>query len=151
MSTTELQQETDALAAAQTPFDRLRAAIAVAATAHPARDEALAQRIAEEIAAGPAPAALRDWAALYAQTLADRRRAADEANRLRARTRDDGKRVETLEARVRDLERRAGEAERRAGEAERKLEALKQIDKALSDRMPGINPAPRAAGSGGAR
>lgn len=144
MSADELKAASERLAESPLPLERLQAALALAAPTHPARDEARARRIAEEVANGQAPLPVRDFAALFAERLAERAEAGEIRRRMEAKMRDDEKRVGDLEARIRDLERRATDAERRAGEAEKKLEALKQIDKALSDR-----PAPRPpAGNG---
>ena len=154
MNGPELQRATDQWAAAVTAEDRLRAAIALSAPAHPARDDALAQKIAEQVVTGNGAAPLRDWAALFAESLTEQRRMSADYTRLMARLRDDEKRLEALEARLRELERRSADAERRAADAEKKLEALKQIDKALSDRAPGNaasgnnNPPARPPGNG---
>jgi chromosome segregation ATPase len=92
---------------------------------------------------------VREFAALYADMLAERTDTTAIIRRMEAKMRDDEKRIEGLEARVREAERRAGDAERRASETDRKLEALKQIDKALSDRQ---NPgAARPPSNGGPR
>jgi chromosome segregation ATPase len=143
MSGDELKAVSDRLASATTPTQRLHAAIALAAPAHPARDEVQARRIVEEVAVSDVSTPVRQFAELYADVLAERTEASAAIRRMETRTREDEKRIEGLEARVRDAERRAGDAERRASESDKKLEALKQIDKALSDRQ-----SPRPAPNG---
>lgn len=130
MGPIELRAETADVAAQTTPTQRLQLAMLLAAPQHPARDEAAAQALADEVAGMPDLATpLRDAATLYAQLLAEQRRNADANRRASQRAVDDQKRVE-------QAEQRAQTAERRAADAERKLEALKQIDKALNERSP---------------
>ena len=135
MNGPELQAATDRLAGAQTPSEKLRLAIALSMPAHPARDELQARRIAEDVATSDASASLREFGALLADSIAERSDLTAIQRRMEVKMREDEKRIEGLEQRLRDTERRAGEAERRASESDKKLEALKQIDKALSDRQ----------------
>ena len=109
------------------PDSRLRLAMALAAPLHPERDEVRAIGIADEIAQmRDAPPATREAAAWFSAWLTDSRRN-DLATR---RTQADAKRIEQLEARVRD-------SEKRASEAEHKLDALKQIDREMTERPSG--------------
>lgn len=112
------------------PPSRLRYAMALAAPLHPEHDEAHAMHLAEEVAEAPdASPATREAAAWFVAWLIESRRN-DLATR---RTQSDAKRIEQLEARVRD-------SERRASDAEHKLDALKKIDRELTER-----PSSRAA------
>lgn len=114
-------------AARTDPASRLRHAMAIAAPQHPQRDEALAQQIADEVAvARDATDATREAAAWFALWLGESRRN-DGATR---RAQSDAKRAEQLEARLR-------ETEKRAIDAERKLDALKQIDREMTERPSG--------------
>jgi hypothetical protein len=147
MNAAELQAASDRLGGAMTPSDKLRLAIVLSAPAHPARDELQARRIAEDVATSDASSAQREFAALLADSIAERSDLVAIQRRMEVKMRDDEKRIEGLEQRLRDTERRVGDAERRASESEKKLEALKQIDKALSDRQnqarPPANGGPR--------
>lgn len=112
------------------PASRLRHAMVLAAPQYPERDEAHAMHIAEEVAGAPAASlATREAAAWFAAWLIESRRN-DLATR---RTQSDAKRIEQLEARIRD-------SEKRASDAEHKLDALKKIDRELTER-----PSSRAA------
>ena len=156
MNGTELQAASDRLAGAVTPSERLRLAIVLSMPAHPARDDLQARRIAEDVATSNASASQREFAALLADSIAERSDLTAIQRRMEVKMREDEKRIEGLEQRLRDTERRVGDAERRASESDKKLEALKQIDKALSDRQnqerqgQGAARAP-AAGSGAPR
>ncbi len=87
----------------------------------------LAQQIADEVAdARDATDATREAAAWFALWLAESRRHDSATRRAQA----DAKRIEQLEARMR-------ETEKRAIEAERKLDALKQIDREMTERPSG--------------
>jgi len=109
---------------------RLRHAMALAAPAHPERDEAQAMHLAEGVADAPdASPTTREAAVWFVAWLIESRRN-DLATR---RTQSDAKRIEQLEVRVRD-------SEKRASDAEHKLDALKKIDRELTER-----PSSRAA------
>jgi hypothetical protein len=111
-------------AARTDPPSRLRYAMALAAPWHPERDEAHAMHLAEEVAeVHDATPATREAAAWFVAWLIESRRN-DLATR---RTQSDAKRIEQLEARARD-------SERRASDAEHKLDALKKIDRELTER-----------------
>ena len=135
MNGAELQAASDRLAGAVTPSERLRLAIVLSMPAHPARDDLQARRIAEDVATSNASASQREFAALLADSIAERSDLTAIQRRMEVKMREDEKRIEGLEQRLRDTERRVGDAERRASESDKKLEALKQIDKALSDRQ----------------
>ena len=135
MNGAELQAASDRLYAAATPAEKLRLAIVLSAPAHPARDDLQARRIAEDVATSDASSSLREFAALLADSISERSDLTAIQRRMEVKMREDEKRIEGLEQRLRDTERRVGEAERRASESDKKLEALKQIDKALSDRQ----------------
>lgn len=122
---------------------RLRAAIALAQPQHPARDEARAVALAEEVARAPETAPpMRDLAAMLALWLDEQRRA--EANQRRAQTqsREDAARLQLLETRLRDMERRAQDAEK-------KLDALRAIERDLSGRGGAGTGSGAGAGNGG--
>ncbi len=135
MNAAELQIASDRLAGAATPSEKLRQAIVLSAPAHPARDDLQARRIAEDVATSDASSSLREFAALLADAIAERSDLTAIQRRMEVKMREDEKRIEGLEQRLRDAERRIGDAERRANDSDKKLEALKQIDKALSDRQ----------------
>jgi hypothetical protein len=124
----DLYAETQKLLASSEPRARLKAAIALAQPQHPARDEARAVALAEDVArAGDTPPALRDLAAVVALWLDEMRRAEASGRRAQTKAREDEARVALIEARLRDMEKRAQEAEK-------KLEALRAIERDLSGR-----------------
>lgn len=127
----ELYAETQTLLASSEPRARLKAAIALAQPQHPARDEARAVALAEEVArAGDTPPALRDLATVVALWLDEMRRAEASGRRAQTKAREDEARLALTEARLRDMEKRAQEAEK-------KLEALRAIERDLSGRGAG--------------
>jgi hypothetical protein len=127
----ELYAETQRLLATSEPRAQLKAASALAQPQHPARDEARAVSLAEEVArAGDAPPALRDLAAVVALWLDELRRAEASGRRAQTKAREDEARLALTEARLRDMEKRAQEAEK-------KLEALRAIERDLSGRGAG--------------
>lgn len=124
----DLLADTEALLAKGEPLARLRAAIMLAQPQHPARDEARALAIAEDVARGDgASAQLREAAAMIVLWLDEQRRSETVARRAQARARDDEARIQALEQRLRDTEKRAADAEK-------KLEALRAIERDLSGR-----------------
>jgi hypothetical protein len=76
---------------------------------------------------------VRDSAALAALWLEEARRNDVERRKLTAKSREDDARIQSLEARLRDLERRSAEAEK-------KLEALRAIEREMSNRANGRVP-----------
>jgi hypothetical protein len=124
----DLYAETQKLLASSEPRARLKAAIALAQPQNPARDEARAVALAEDVArAGDTPPALRDLAAVVALWLDEMRRAEASGRRAQTKAREDEARVALIEARLRDTEKRAQDAEK-------KLEALRAIERDLSGR-----------------
>lgn len=127
----ELYAETQRLLAVSDPRAQLKAAIALAQPQHPARDEARAVALAEEVArAADTPPALRDLATVVALWLDEMRRAEASGRRAQTKAREDEARLALTEARLRDMEKRAQEAEK-------KLEALRAIERDLSGRGAG--------------
>lgn len=125
------------LSGATSPASKLQLAMLLAAPQWPSHDDARAQALADEVAATPTGSPrTRDAAYLFSQLLAEQRRSTEAGRRALARSVDDQKRIDQLDARARD-------AERRASDAERKLEALKQIDKALNERTAPGSGAPK--------
>ena len=134
MSAEDLQAEYNKLVLDGSDKARLQAALVLAAPNFAARDEQRAQREADDIAKSTAtPAALRDSAALIALWLEETRRNDQDRRRAQTKTREDEARIQLLETRLRDLERRASDAEK-------KLEALRAIERELSNRANGARP-----------
>lgn len=131
MDAAQLEVETARLAKRTEAPARLRFAMLLAAPQHAQRDDARALALADEIARSDgAPVATRDAAALFVQWLGEARRRDQDMRRAQERASADQKRIEQLETRLRD-------ADKRAQDAERKLEALKQIDREMTDRPNG--------------
>lgn len=126
----DLAAETQRLLDANDARLKLKGAIALALPQHPARDEARAVALAEEIARGETAPALRDLAGAVALWLDEQRRAEAAGRRAQTKAREDEARLALVEARLRDMERRAQEAEK-------KLEALRAIERELSGRGAG--------------
>jgi hypothetical protein len=124
----ELFAETQKLLDSTAPRSRLRAAIALAQPQHPARDEARAVALAEDVArnADLAPA-LRDLATAVALWLDEQRRAETSGRRAQTRAREDEAKLALTESRLREMEKRAQDAEK-------KLEALRAIERDMSGR-----------------
>jgi len=124
----ELLAETQKLIESADARSRLQAAIALAQPQNPARDDAKAVALAEEVAhSAEAPPALRDLATAVALWLDEQRRADVNGRRAQTKAREDEARMALTESRLRDMERRAQEAEK-------KLEALRAIERDLSGR-----------------
>lgn len=129
MSSAEIVQETQRLEQIGTPAARLYSALLLVAPEHPARDDARAAQIAEELSRSSAASNnLRELAGLVTVWLADQQRIDGLSRRAQQKSRDDEKRINELEARLR-------ESERRASEAEKKLEALQRIDREMAQRQ----------------
>jgi hypothetical protein len=127
----ELASECQALLASPVPRARLKGVIALALPQHPARDEARAVALADEMARAPdLPVALRDLAAAVALWLDEQRRAEANGRRAQTKAREDEARLAMTEARLREMEKRAADAEK-------KLEALRAIERDLSGRGSG--------------
>jgi hypothetical protein len=124
----ELFAETQKLLDSTAPRSRLRAAIALAQPQHPARDEARAVALAEDVArnADLAPA-LRDLATAVALWLDEQRRAETSGRRAQTKAREDEAKLALTESRLREMEKRAQDAEK-------KLEALRAIERDMSGR-----------------
>jgi hypothetical protein len=132
---------------------RLHWAMLLSAHENAVRDEIRAGTLAEEVAARPdATTPQRDAAVWYAWWLDAQRQLEQQSMQSQSRSRDDQARIEALDQRIKELERRAQEGEKRAIEAERKLEALKQIERTLNERIdrPPVAPAPQPGASQGA-
>lgn len=127
---TELAAETQKLLESADARLKLKGAIALALPQHPARDEARAVALAEEIARTETAPALRDLAGAVALWLDEQRRAEAAGRRAQTKAREDEARLALAETRLRDMERRAQEAEK-------KLEALRAIERELSGRGAG--------------
>jgi hypothetical protein len=123
----ELAAETQKLLESADARLRLKGAIALALPQHPARDEARAVALAEDVARAETAPALRDLAAAVALWLEEQRRAEAAGRRAQTKAREDEARLALAETRLRDMERRAQEAEK-------KLEALRAIERELSGR-----------------
>lgn len=126
----ELLMETQQLLLRGDERARLQAAIALALPQHPARDEARAAALADEIARSSDAPALRDLAAVVALWLDEQRRAESNGRRAQTKSREDEARLQLVETRLREMERRAQDAEK-------KLEALRAIERDLSGRAVG--------------
>lgn len=126
----ELAAETQKLLESADARLKLKGAIALALPQHPARDEARAVALAEEIARSETAPALRDLAGAVALWLDEQRRAEAAGRRAQTKAREDEARLALAETRLRDMERRAQEAEK-------KLEALRAIERELSGRGAG--------------
>ncbi|CAN5296989.1 hypothetical protein BH09PSE6_BH09PSE6_15070 [soil metagenome] len=125
---------------------KLQLALLLSAPQNPLRDDARAAALADQIAAAPeATTPQRDAAVWYAWWLDDQRQIETLVKRAQSRARDDQSRIDQLEQRVREVEKRSSDIERRAIDAERKLEALKQIERAMerSEQRP-ADPLPAA-------
>lgn len=122
-----LAAETQSLLASADARQKLKGAIGLALPQHPARDEARAVAVAEEVARTETTPALRDLAGAVALWLDEQRRAEAAGRRAQTKAREDEARLALAETRLRDLERRAQEAEK-------KLEALRAIERELSGR-----------------
>ncbi|CAN5195422.1 hypothetical protein BH09PSE6_BH09PSE6_05520 [soil metagenome] len=125
---------------------KLQLALLLSAPQNPLRDDSRAATLADEIAAAPeATTPQRDAAVWYAWWLDDQRQIETLVKRAQTRARDDQARIDQLEQRVREVEKRLSDTERRALDAERKLEALKQIERAMerSEQRP-TDPVPAA-------
>jgi hypothetical protein len=124
----ELAAETQVLLASPAPRARLKGAIALAQPQHPARDEARAVALAEEMArTAELPLAVRDLAAAVALWLDEQRRAEASGRRAQTKAREDEAKLALTEARLREMEKRAQDAEK-------KLEALRAIEREMSGR-----------------
>jgi hypothetical protein len=123
----ELLAETQHLLERGDDRARLQAAIALAQPQHPARDEARAVALADEIARSTDAPSLRDLAAVVALWLDEQRRAEANGRRAQTKGREDEARLQMVETRLREMERRAQDAEK-------KLEALRAIERDLSGR-----------------
>lgn len=131
MDAAQVQAQADELARRTSAAARLRRAMLLAAPASPERDDARALAAAAAIAqSDQTPAATRDAAALFAKWLDEQRGREEDARLARARAEADLRSMEELGTRLRDVEKRALAAER-------KLEALKQIDREMTDRPSG--------------
>lgn len=128
MNSAEIVQETQRLEQIGTPAAHLYSALLLVAPEHPARDDARAAQIAEELSRSAASNNLRELAGLVTVWLADQQRIDGLSRRAQQKSRDDEKRINELEARLR-------ESERRASEAEKKLEALQRIDREMAQRQ----------------
>ncbi len=126
----ELLAETQQLLERGDDRARLQAAIALAQPQHPARDEARAVALADEIARSTDAPSLRDLAAVVALWLDEQRRAEANGRRAQTKGREDEARLQMVETRLREMERRAQDAEK-------KLEALRAIERDLSGRTSG--------------
>lgn len=107
---------------------RLFAALALVQPQHPARDDARAYALADQVAQDAAqPPPLRDLAGVVALWIDEQRRAEQASRRAQAKQREDEARQQATEQRLRDTEKRAQDAEK-------KLEALRAIERDLSGR-----------------
>ncbi len=127
----ELMVETQKLLDSGDGRARLQAALALAQPQHPARDDARAVALADEVARAPDTAApLREVAGLLALWLDEQRRNDVNQRRAQTRAREDEARQQLTETRLREMEKRATDAEK-------KLEALRAIERDLSGRGAG--------------
>jgi hypothetical protein len=134
MSSDELATEYQRLLLDASPQARLQQALVLSAPAYAQRDEQRAQQQLDELLrTDSTPPAVRDSAALAALWLEEARRNDVERRKLTAKSREDDARIQSLEARLRDLERRSAEAEK-------KLEALRAIEREMSNRANGRVP-----------
>jgi hypothetical protein len=105
------------------------------------KDYARSLALLEPLTREGAPSELRSLAVFLASQIAEKKGLEDSANSLSQRLKEEDKRIEPLELKAKEeqkrieaLEARLREEQKRALSLERKLEALKAIEKSISDR-----------------
>jgi hypothetical protein len=124
----EVAAEVQRLSRQPGAWAQVQSALVLAWPQNPAREEARAQQVLDELLRLPdTPGEVRDAAVVLHLWLEELRRADGIQRRAQGKARDDELRIQQLDTRVRELERRAQDAEK-------KLEALRAIEREMSGR-----------------